>query len=194
MKLGCYIVIILVFSGCLSKRLEFDASSQDIYMFKTVDKKTEVLGSDITKKDISIQLRGWGSVDVEIDHKAEAILTQKSDTMQLLCFCGRFFNYYFKNVPFKKGTYFIQVNDIMPLNKQSVYKTKGEKLSAPKSIQKILFKNSLVRDLVVGFGKSDLLLKDIEFTVIDLSDTVSIKLVPMSKEDFWDSNFKPNTN
>lgn len=166
-------------------------------MVKTTDKETKILWPDITKENISIQLRGWGIADHVPDYitnKRGVILTQKTDTMQLLCFCALTYNYYFKDVKFKKGTYLIQVNHIDLFYRQNIYEAKGKKLSIPKSFKKIVFKSTLTRDSIVGYGQSNLLLKDIYFNVMDFSDTVNIKLIPIDVKDFFNDNFKPNTN
>lgn len=132
--------------------------------------------------------------------KKEFYFIKKKDTMIVFCECGPSTNYYFKEIDFRKGSYIIKsdsshYNIHIPNIFQEV---KGADIKAHKKVQKILFKEYLLLSRNPGLNKKELIRKDVffedlKFNVIDLSDTVDVKLEPMSKKEFWDNQFFPKT-
>jgi hypothetical protein len=110
---------------------------------------------------------------------------KKKDTMNIKCYCGQEYNLYIKNLEFKKGNYELNFDYGRKYNQQTKKYERvenivsGSQIKTPKEIQNILFKNIYVpRDKAT---RQDFLFKDIKFTVIDIKDTLNVKLKEIEK-------------
>lgn len=129
--------------------------------------------------------------------KKQLDLTRGKDTMSIFCNCGSV-NYFFKNIEFKKGSFVIDHNDFYIHGSNKMKEIEGKAIKTPIKFQNILFKDyEIVYPLTRTLGpdrkwiRKDFTLKDIKFKVIDFSDTINVKLIPITKEDFWSNYFIP---
>jgi hypothetical protein len=107
-----------------------------------------------------------------------------NDTMTVYTYLLPNSSYYIKDLEFKKGSYFLKINDYKKLTW-----TTGCHSKTPKKLHNILFKDyRSVRNYMDK--EKNIYFKDFEFKVIDLTDISNIQLVPMSKQEFWDDKFK----
>lgn len=178
-----YIVCLI---SCKVGQSILDAKSKDIYVITVSDKRTSLLFPTIRQGKVFIQTRGWGTADFVPKFKRGIILINQKDTMHLFCLCKRLENYHFRNIDFKKGTFFIK--KIKPFVEQI-----GKQLHLPRTVQNILFHNTLVHEKSYGYDSKNILLKDVKFKVIDFSEQENFQLIPISKEEFWDRNFTPES-
>jgi len=186
------LIFILFLVSCKTKQIILGVKNNDIYFVETKEKNVVVLFSIYNKNNFFIQKRGR-SRDMVPRFKKGITLIQKTDTMQVLCFCGQEKNYYFKEIEFKKEVYFVSFLNDSPhvsVNK-SVYEITGEKIKTPKSVHNVLFKNTLIHKPKEGYSHENLSFKDIKFKVINFSDTINVKLIPITKEEFWSNDFIP---
>jgi hypothetical protein len=105
-----------------------------------------------------------------------------NDTMAVYTYLSPNSNYYIKDLEFKKGSYFLKINDYRELRWIT-----GSDSKTPKKLHNILFKD--YRNAHWNEVK-EIYFRDLNFTSIDLTDTSNIQLVPMSKKEFWDDEFK----
>jgi len=186
------LIIILFLASCKTKQIILGVKNNDIYFVETKEKNVGVLFSIYNKNNFFIQKRRRSS-DMVPRLKSGLRLVQKADTMQVFCFCSQENNYYFKNIDFKKGVYFINFLNGSPhasVNK-NINELAGWEIKSPRSVHNILFKNTLIHTLEEGYSHENLSFNDIKFKVIDFSDTINIKLIPITKEEFWSNDFIP---
>lgn len=81
----------------------------------------------------------------------------------------------------------------MVFNYTKIKEIKGSQLIFSTKLQNILFEDykrisptGTPRQEVV---REDVYFKDLKFKMIDISDTVNVKLQPVSKEEFWNNRF-----
>lgn len=85
--------------------------------------------------------------------------------MKIECKCKMRQNYYLKNVKIKEGNYKLTYNRRARI--------KGEQMKVSDSIQNLLFKNIRVSE---SSNPKNIYFKNLEFTILDLSDTLNVKL------------------
>ena len=113
--------------------------------------------------------------------------TQECDTMTVCIYLEPYNNYYIKDLEFKKGTYFLKPNYY-----SEFYQINGSDIKTSKYMQNILFKDYVKKIYPTITKYEDRYFKDLKFTVIDFSDTINVKLLPISEEEFWDRDFNIN--
>lgn len=87
--------------------------------------------------------------------------------------------YYLKDLKFKNGYYEIKF-------KKEPLKIEGKYIISNKRIRNIIFKNYIYRGVAKEkYNYSDIKLEDMKFKLIDFSDILNVKLIPISKEDFY---------
>ena len=89
----------------------------------------------------------------------------EKDDMKIKCKCRKNKNYYIKNLKVKEGKYTLTYNKTI--------KIKGDKINVSDSIQNTLFKNMRLNQFK---DLEDIYFKDLEFVVLDLADTLNVKL------------------
>ncbi|MCD0476060.1 hypothetical protein LPB87_16805 [Flavobacterium sp. EDS] len=117
-------------------------------------------------------------------YKKQFDFIKNKDTMNIYCFCLDANNYYFKDLEFKKGSYFLNIQ-------KKLTEIKGGDLIVSKKIKSIIFKDYYKNN--DNIQQKDLLLNNMTFNVIDFSDSLNIQLVPMSFDEFRDNRFLPKT-
>lgn len=85
--------------------------------------------------------------------------------MKIDCKCRMGENYYLKNLKIKDGKY--------KLTYKKGTRIKGNQIKVSDSIQNVIFKNIRLNQFK---NPEDIYFKNLEFTVIDLSDTLNVKL------------------
>lgn len=189
MKLAKYIIalfIIILFS-CQTKRqvnvnnnMEnnniIDVKGKDIFIVKVNENGTYVTNSSLFSKKMYIQYRKWGGVDFSQKIRG-LLLKNKTDSMILKCNCKELNNFYFKNIKFKKGYYIVKMN--------KEFQITGDKIRNLSKLNNILFKNTNKYSLEEVSSINSVYFKDLKFKLIDFSDTLNVKLIPISKEDFY---------
>ena len=87
--------------------------------------------------------------------------------------------YYLKDIKFKKGYYEIKF-------KKEPVKIEGKYINSNKRIGNIIFKNYVNKEVLKEhYDYSDIKFKNMKFKFIDFSDTLNVKLIPISKTDFY---------
>lgn len=156
------------------------------YAFNTTGIKSSV--STIYKKNKGVLLK-IDKARYNFDssfYKKEFDFIKNKDTMNIYCFCFDATHYYFKDLEFKKGSYFLNI-------KKKLTEIKGSDLIVSKRVKAIIFKDYYKNNN--NIQQKDLLLNSMSFEVIDFSDALNIQLVPMELNDFRDNRFLPkNTN
>lgn len=188
-----FLTIVLLTTNCRTTsyvfdNISFDTKGKDIYVIKTKDKKIKILISPNYKnKKLFIQniSRDIGDFGISSPTKKVFTLIHKTDSMFILCSCKPALNFYLKDIKFKKGYCIVQY-------KKPMQKTLGSKIKTPKSVQNILFKNALNHSSGGKNSERDLMFKYLKFMVIDFSDTVNVKLLPVSSKAFFDEILYPN--
>ena len=181
------IVYIILFVSCITQQISIDAKRKSFIIYKTTDNlkihtsKIEYIGNNF-----HLSSRGWKGVDIPII-KSKFEFTKQKDTMKLFCFCRELNNYYFKDLKFKKGEYFINLP-------YEINWIKGLEIKTNRSFQNIKFKRTyLVNHTKKTSSIEDLFFEDLFFQIIDFSDTKNIKLEPVNEEEFWHNNFLPRS-
>jgi hypothetical protein len=113
--------------------------------------------------------------------KNQFLFVNENDTMVVYTYLFTSDNYYIKDLEFKKGSYFLKINDYKKLYRRIA----GSDSKTPKKLQTTLFKEEYSY-----YDKKNIYFKDFAFKVIDLTDTSNIQLVPMSGSEFWSGDFK----
>ena len=113
--------------------------------------------------DLSLQSLGQLNFDSE-DNK-QFTFFDDGKRMKIKCECGRNKNYYIKNLKVKEGKYELTYNRTI--------KTEGDKINVSDSIQNTLFKNIKPN---IHTKPKNIYFKDLEFVVLDLADTLNVKL------------------
>lgn len=151
-----------------------DVRGKDIFIIKVNEKGTYVTNSSLFSKKMYIQYRKWGGVD--FSQKVRGLLLKnKTDSMILKCNCKELNNFYFKNVKFKKGYYIVKIN--------KEFQITGDEIRGLSKLNNIFFKNTY--SLEEASSIKNVYFKDLKFKLIDFSDTLNVKLIPISKEDFY---------
>jgi hypothetical protein len=125
-------------------------------------------------------------------YKKQLSFIKEKDTMNIYCLCGQGSNYYLKDLQFKKGDYFLS------FNYERIKEVKGSQLNSSTKLQNILFEDykkissaSNPRQDVI---RDDVYFRNLIFKIIDFSNTTSVKLESIKKEEFWDNSFLPKIN
>jgi len=105
-------------------------------------------------------------MDLELKNTKKFSFFDGEKNMEIECKCDMNHNYFIKNLKIKEGNY------VLNLKKRT--KIKGDKIKVSDSLQNILFKNIQPR---IGAPVENIYFKDLEFTILDLSDTLSVKLL-----------------
>ncbi|ELY2018409.1 hypothetical protein SL053_002334 [Flavobacterium psychrophilum] len=101
--------------------------------------------------------------------------------MNVKCKCGQERNHFLKNLKFQKGNFELSFDSQKRYNEQTkkyesqINYTLGNQIKTSKKIQNILFKNSYVWWEINGKSK-DIYFKDLKFIVIDLKDSINVKI------------------
>ena len=133
--------------------------------------------------------QGWYIYDSRFIKK-QIYFTQGTDTMQVFCFCFSHTNFYFKNFKFKKGSYFVSfIRDETNI-------ISGDSIMIPSKFQSIVFRDLIALNEQSAVLRKDIIRKDgtindMKFNIIDFSDTINVKLVPLNEEEFWENSFLP---
>lgn len=179
-----YILIIFLLLGCKTQQLIKDVKRTDIYVVKTKDRKTKVLFADTyydRKHNTYIQFRKRASIDYPKIRK-EIMLIKNKDTMLIMSLCHEEYNYYFKDIEFKKGSYFIDARN----HKKEI---SGGDIKTTKEVQNMFLKNTLTHDPQKGYEYKNLFFNHLTFNVVDFLDIINAKLEPMSKKEFMNDSF-----
>lgn len=116
----------------------------------------------------------------ELNEKVYSLI-QNNDTMRFRCQFSFYANYYLKNIKFQKGFYTV-------LLKKEIESYEGKKIRTNKSVQNLTFKNAVIKnEMNKEYKYSDVLFKNLKFKIIDFSDSTNVKLIPLSKEKFWEN-------
>ena len=198
MKTLKYIKIFLLLSlfSCKTEQFIIDYKNYDILFMQFYETDVKSINNNFYQKN-HILITGIDySRDFNPRYKSQILLTKKKDTMKVTCQCPERYNYYFKNMKFKKGEYVLQYKTSFQglFHEKNIFEIEGKNIETSKLIQGILFRNILISDSVTGYRRKDFLFKNLKFRVIDFSDTVNVKLTPIKKEKFWDNNFNPENS
>ncbi|AZA76556.1 hypothetical protein EG347_02950 [Chryseobacterium sp. G0186] len=194
------ITINLIFTSCNAQKA-IDTSSKDVLVFEFINENitlakyySKVYNRDNSYKktieasenkeifndhNISIITQEWKTIGSKYYQKKYTFIQQK-DTMTIHCNCGQERNYYFKNLPFKKGNYNLSFDIPKKYNRETKTYEKdikyiyGSGITAVKEMQNTLFKNAYIPSNEQT--KRDLYFKDLKFVEIDIKDTTNVHL------------------
>lgn len=107
-----------------------------------------------------------GLMDLKFKSTKQFTFFNGGRTMEIECECEMRQNYYLKNVNIKEGKYKLTYNRRT--------KVKGEQIKVSDRMQNLLFKNIRATGHT---NPENIYFKDLEFTVLDLSDTLNVKLL-----------------
>lgn len=170
--------------SCKTEQLTIDYKNYDILFMQFYEKDVKSINNNFYQKKHNL-IKGIDySRDFNPRYKSQIILTKKNDTMKISCQFPERYNYYFKNMKFRKGKYDLQYKKSLQglLLEKNIFEIKGENIETSKLIQYILFKNILISDSLKRYKQKDVLFKNLKFRVIDFSDTTSIKLIPLAEK------------
>ena len=162
--------------------------NNDYYIFHFKNKKTSINSLYrylFTNKNTCLLYMPHGAYPWD-NFYAKRIFSfvQKNDTMTVCAYLPPYRNYYIKNLEFKNGTYFLNIqHDYAELEKVT-----GCNIKTPKYLQNILFKDYVKNIYPTSTKYEDKYFKYLKFIVIDFID-VNVKLESIKKEEFWDRSF-----
>lgn len=180
--------ISLLFQSCKSISV-LESYNYNYYIFNTAEIKPL---TSIEYKKGKFLLSKTRKANYNFDayfYKKQFDIVKDKDTMYIHCFCIDETNIYFKDLKFKKGSYFLDIQ-------KKLIDVNGSDLKVPKKVKSIIFIDYLTLNPNPAstrnkIKRKDILLNDIKFKVLDFSDTLNIKLTSISKDKFWDNNFMP---
>jgi len=189
-QLVLFCSILFLFNGCNS--IKVLKSYNYTYYILNTDRIAYSVNSSIIYNDANFLLISKIKARYNYDShyiKKQLSFIKEKDTMNIHCLCGQGSNYYLKDLQFKKGDYFLS------FDYERVKEVKGSQLNASTKLQNILFEGyknisstSTPRQDVI---REDVYFRNLIFKIIDFSNTTSVKLEPMKKEEFWDNGFLP---
>lgn len=184
-----YLFISIIFQTGKSQILEFETKSKDVLVFQFNTNNVSLAKSyeKVYNKDNTYKATIEASVNKEIFNKDKLIIilqnwtgdgmmktsdkkyvfTNNIDTMNIICKCNQLKNSYIKNLKFKKGNFKLNIF----LSKKIVY---GNEIKTAKEVQNFLFKKTYVS--TENTNEQNKYFKDLEFTIIDLNNTSSVRL------------------
>lgn len=176
-----FVLILFLFNGCSPLTIP-KSYDYNYYVFNTTEIKSS--SSIIYNKKRSLLLK-TDKAKYNFDpsfYKKQFDFVKNKDTMSIYCFCLDANHYYFKDLEFKKGFYFLN-------NQKTLTEIKGSDLAVSKKVKTIIFKDYYRNN--DNIKEKDLLLNNMTFNVIDFSDVLNTQLVPMRLDDFMDNRFLP---
>jgi len=151
--------------------------------FKNMETETNTLSSN---DDIYLLYSPRGGYPWDDWYRKRVFyFTQECDTMIVCIYENPYTNYYIKDLEFKKGTYYLKSNYY------TEFDIKGSDIKTSKYMQNMLFKDYYTDSHAAIPKAEDIFFKDLKFYVIDFSDTINVKLLPISEKEFWDRDFNP---